>query len=761
MEQPRLKALFRRASFSILLIALAWATPTQAQCVDSSDVKVNGLKVRSITVQTLFGKIPAALQQQLDGHRGEAYSADQANKYSREVIKFINEDPAQQKFQKLIANKVKFSIKAAYYELGCVRPADVAECQKSFGPDTTQCVDVTLKGKNLEIDALNASPYLLLLPRSTLVALFGAIPRPLLALNPSFGADQDRKFGPSLEIDTSTDLLDLGRIAAEEKSGATAAPPPPPSTTAAPAAPAPTGAAPTDDSLTVTFPGTTPGTAAVEEEPPAPPVDETSDTKLLFSMKGRKSLTRAFYDTGAGLTFERSEPLARFQRLALEAKFDAFNVPHGEGSFLRNAGSLGFSTDVRLQNSPFSLLSFTGKYRWSRNRFFSGNGSLPTEIASENGFESRFVADGNVKKGLARVLVWFDGGSLNLDKGSYQRLAAEVGYSKEFVIPHKKEFRKIIVQGQECLTSYGKDPTKNEQTVGVELQAGAGRVWGSAPEYALFYGGNLSGNLLYDDLSSQSLTAFPAGPLLRSIRRKQAGVSTPAPPVRGGTSFWHVNLNVSIPVAAWSSPLIPPEWVGASVVTSGAMLDPNNSEHKQFIADNEEFDGQLKEGDAVCRDLKFTLKNAVRKSGVNLLVANRARAMLTSDQRKALMLNPNAPLTPQQQGALTAAQQAYADHKRTVEIEVKALFDKEILPITDFVADQANIFSVKPLVMFDAARLGLDNSVGSRTRYAAGGGLQLDVVLARFELGYLSTLNRAPGDDRGNFVFRMVLKRLF
>jgi hypothetical protein len=758
MEQPRLKALFQRASFSALLIVLAWAVPAQAQCVDGS--KVQGFKVRSIKVQTLFGKIPDALQQQLDGHRGDGYSADQAITYIREVTKFIDEDPVQQKLQKLIANKLKFSVKAAYYDVGCLHPVGVAECQASFkndpGGPVTQCVDVTLNGKNLELDALNSSPYLLLIPRSTLVALFGAIPRPLLALNPSFGADQDRKFGPSLGIDTSTDLLDLKRIAgAKESTPAPAAAAPSPAAT-------PVAATPTDDPLSITLTKKNAQTTAVGESPPAPLVEETSDNKLLLSVKGRKSLTESFYDTETGLTFERTEPLARFQRLAFEVKFDAFNVPHGQGSFLRNAGSIGFSTDISLKSSPFNLLSFTGKYRWSRNRFFSESGLLPTEIASENGFESRFVADGNIKKGLTRAIVWFDGGGLNLNGGSYQRLAVETGYGKEIAIPHKKDFRKIVILGQECLSAYGENPPTNEQTVGVELQAGAGRVWGSAPQYALFYGGNLTGNLLYDDLSSQDLTAFPSGPLLRSVRQKQAGVTGAAGAVGGGTAFWHANLNVSIPVAAWSRPLIPAEWVGASPPITQEMIDdPQDPGHQQFLADNEEFNGGLKAGLIVCRDLKYVLKNAVRTSGVNLLIANRARALLTDDQRKALGLNPNGPLTAQQRAALDAAQQAYDNHKKTVAVEVKALFDEEILPITDFVADHANFYSVKPLLMFDAARLSLDDSGGGRTRYAAGGGLQLDIVLARFELGYLGTLNRAPGDDRGNFVLRMVMKRLF
>ena len=48
-----------------------------------------------------------------------------------------------------------------------------------------------------------------------------------------------------------------------------------------------------------------------------------------------------------------------------------------------------------------------------------------------------------------------------------------------------------------------------------------------------------------------------------------------------------------------------------------------------------------------------------------------------------------------------------------------------------------------------------------RTLYGAGGGVQLDVVIARLELGYVFALNRAPGAGRGNVVGWLVFKRLF
>jgi hypothetical protein len=81
--------------------------------------------------------------------------------------------------------------------------------------------------------------------------------------------------------------------------------------------------------------------------------------------------------------------------------------------------------------------------------------------------------------------------------------------------------------------------------------------------------------------------------------------------------------------------------------------------------------------------------------------------------------------------------------------------------VTDFIADHANFFAVKPLVMFDAARIAAPNALDNHTRLGVGGGLQLDIVMVRFELGYVAALNRVPGDRRGNIVGRLIMKRFF
>ena len=753
----------RRASLLILIVASVSATTARAQCVDSTAVK--DFKVRSVRVETLFGRVPKQLRETLDSHRGEAYSSDRASAYIHEIRAFYAGDPAQEKYERLIANKLRLSVKAGVTSLKCVDKLKPEECQVAF-PGTTECVDVTLRRYFVDVDALDVSPYIVPLPRSALVALYGAIPRPLLALNPGLAAQDDKRFGLAFSIDTATDLLDLKQIFAKTSQSTVA------STAAAPIvspSPQPSPSNSPDADLDVTTTGGNAGSGGSGFGDKEPDVElSKKQTKLLARIKGRKSLTEAFYDTSSGLTLTRANALSGVQNLTLEANLDAKHVPQGSGDYLANAGRLTFSTNVHPKKGPIKLIEIGGGYRWSRNRFFSGNASVPNDFSTENGFTGRAIADGLLAKGLLRAALWFDGSSLDRSRGSYQRAAGLLSYAKDFVIRRKRDFHEISPPGitGSCWTSYpdlkqATDPNKappsrkNEQTVGFEMTLGAGRAWGSTPEYARFYGGSSVGQFLYDELNAQSVTAFPAGPIIRSLPQGQAGLATSATNFdRGGTSYWHANVSVSIPVAAWSSPLIPFEWVSASP-------EPKLPPHRRRREEDVEFDDHIPKGASICRDLKSTIKTLVGTSGVTLLVAQEARDSLTNEERDALRLRNAENPTSEEQARLAAAEEHLRKSTEALRPEVEKLFDQEILPITNFITDHANIIAVKPLVMFDVAHLALQGTGTHNTRYGVGGGLQIDVVMARFELGYMAALNRLSGDPRGSFVGRLVLRRFF
>jgi len=104
---------------------LCAAASIRAQCVDSS--QVNNFKVRNVKLKTLFGLIPKDLATRLANHRGDSYSADKASQYMNEVRQYYATDPAQQKYEQLIANKLKLSVKAGRTWLECVEPIDPSQ----------------------------------------------------------------------------------------------------------------------------------------------------------------------------------------------------------------------------------------------------------------------------------------------------------------------------------------------------------------------------------------------------------------------------------------------------------------------------------------------------------------------------------------------------------------------------------------------------------------------------------------------------------
>jgi hypothetical protein len=404
----------------------------------------------------------------------------------------------------------------------------------------------------------------------------------------------------------------------------------------------------------------------IRREPGAP-----SDTLLQLQASGRKSVTEPFYNANVDLTFSRRGLGHAVEALAASGHYAASDQPLGDGRLVTYGLGAGGSVTLRPRIEPIRRLTVGGAYRWSRNKFYAG---AAPEVDSENAGEGRVLADGYVAGGFARLGLWGDVAAPAGDLGSYQRFAGMIGYAKEF-------------------------PIALNQTIGAELVGSGGHAWGGPPEYARYFGGNSAKSFLYDAAESPTLTSFPRGPLIRSFGEGRAGVQSGSGSVLGGTSFWGLSLNISVPIPPWSRPLIPNE-----VVES--LDDPGGGP----------------------RDV--TLKEVLKKQ-----VAQGERLLRSSLVRQGV--TPN---------------EASAQARDTW---------KEIQPVADFIADQANLFSVKPLLMVDAAQILGAAGGESRVRVAVGGGLQVTVVVARFEIGYLYAVRRAPGDDHGNLFVRLTFQNLF
>ncbi|HJQ32908.1 MAG TPA: hypothetical protein VJ866_12040 [Pyrinomonadaceae bacterium] len=654
-------------------------------------------------VETLFGAAPKKLKEALSRHRGEPYDTTgeeplissgnetrglSRDRYINEVKDFFSKPDGVAERDRLYGvNQKKSLYVKTTYVTDCVTTVPAAECQTTLkdqaGNPVSKCLDITVKIKVIPIDTENLSANLLDLARSNKLRFYRELPRPLLLFNPTFWVEQDRDYGVAAVANVSTDLLHLSPPKAEESG--------------------------------------------------------THNTQLRLALSGRKSLDKRFYNTTSSLTLSRIRSGKLLENVGLKVGFAANQQPQGDGIRQINAMRIGGSTTLKFDGGPFSQLSLGAGYRRANNRFVSRTG-LPAERTSEDAFESRAILDGDIARGFIRGAVWFDGASPNKGFGSYQRLAATVGYSKDFVLPQQKcrivkvevklPGRDEVKENDAC-----EFPEKNPAAIGAEMQFGAGRAWGSVPEYARFYGGNSTGNFLYDAVNEPSLTDMPGGPLIRSFGRNKAGVRRGTNLSRGGTSYWHFNLSLSLPVRKWSRPLIPAETVA------------------------EQPDDQNVLSCTGCTSLKEAFKNQV-SGEKNIFIDALAIRKLSLEQRDDLALDRTDGLTPEQEARLQRAEEAFEKARKEVKPEADKVWAR-LTPTINYIADNANFYSVKPLIMFDAANLSARGEPDQRTRLALGGGLQLNVVVAKFQVGYLRTVRRVPGDERGNFVIRMVFEKLF
>lgn len=508
----------------------------------------------------------------------------------------------------------------------CTKTIAEADCRSALGDGSTKCVDVAIHAFSVRVDTADPISNLLNIPRSNRPSFLSKVPGPLLALNPKFGVEHDRSFGPSASFDVATNLLDLSKNIR---------------------------------SLPL----------------------ESRRTRLDLSSKGRRSLDKAFYETVSRLSLSRSFA-GLVEELAVDTEFAADHHPQGLGEFRKNAVRVAGGVKLRTNFALLGAASIRAGYRRSSNRLNSN----VAEAAAENSFEASAVLDGRLWTGISRLGLWLDLNSAAQITDSFQRAALLWGYQKEIIIVPN-------------------------QTIGIEVLAGAGHTWGNTPQYARFYGGNWAKNFLYETKDSPVLSAFPRGPLVRSFGAGRATAGAGASPGAGGAiSYWNLNFNVSIPVPRWSSPVVP----------DISIALPKKDAQGRIVLDENQ--------DPVMEDrpLRIILKNQGESS----------RRVLERIFVK--------------EGMSIAEAQAKARREL-----------KDINAILGFIADQANIYSLKPLFMFDAARLNSPEAFNNRTKFAAGGGVQFTLVIANFEAGYMRTLRPLPGDQKGNLVMRLFFQNFF
>lgn len=101
----------------------------------------------------------------------------------------------------------------------------------------------------------------------------------------------------------------------------------------------------------------------------------------------------------------------------------------------------------------------------------------------------------------------------------------------------------------------------------------------------------------------------------------------------------------------------------------------------------------------------------------------------------------------------------YPDTEET-EAVADRIIEKDIRPTINYLADRANIYSIKPILLFDIAQLN-GRSLEDKTWIALGAGLQITIVVARLEVGYMHTLAPSSDTDIGNLFMRFTVQNFY
>jgi hypothetical protein len=389
--------------------------------------------------------------------------------------------------------------------------------------------------------------------------------------------------------------------------------------------------------------------------------------RLNVDVDARKSINNPFHSIGLNLDYTRPNYTDTSIGWNLGVRYAEEREPLGNGRYFLDLFRIYGSIQVNTKSSFIRKYAIGAGARFLQNEYVN---ETRTEVKNpEKGYEIFTLTDGRIGKGFSRIGVWFDAGipgKINTLK-SYQRAAGRLAYGVTIGSGHNN--------------------------LDLEIIAGAGHTWGTPPAYNRYFAGNASANFLYQPLRYVNNQVHPDGPIVRSLGEREGGYRNLAGAVTGGTKYWHLNLNISIPISKWAKPLIPDIVISEEprVMTLRSALKGQSASAKNFILDD--------------------------------LVTNHG----------------------------------FPDNEET-EAVAERIVNKDIRPTLDYLADKANIYSIKPLLLFDVAQI---NLAENKTWIGAGIGVQVTLVVARLDLGYMQTLSPSDDSGKGNLFLRFTLQNFY
>lgn len=101
----------------------------------------------------------------------------------------------------------------------------------------------------------------------------------------------------------------------------------------------------------------------------------------------------------------------------------------------------------------------------------------------------------------------------------------------------------------------------------------------------------------------------------------------------------------------------------------------------------------------------------------------------------------------------------FPDNEETEEV-AERMVGQDIRPTLNYFADRANLFSIKPIILFDVARID-DREFADETWVSAGIGIQLTLVVAKLDIGYMRTLAPSADEGKGNLILRFTVQNFY
>ena len=93
---------------------------------------------------------------------------------------------------------------------------------------------------------------------------------------------------------------------------------------------------------------------------------------------------------------------------------------------------------------------------------------------------------------------------------------------------------------------------------------------------------------------------------------------------------------------------------------------------------------------------------------------------------------------------------------------IESSFKNDVIPVIDYLADKANLYSIKPVLFADVSYLGSALSeISGNTYVGVGGGIQANLVNASLEIGYMQNIAPSQAKGEGNFFLKFFIRDLF